>query len=342
MKGGELSPVVGTCPVCQGTQVARLYTVTSEAAARHFIPKSGEQYEQLRCCIEHLWGGTRCEVVRCLGCRFGFAIPFVAGDAEFYQLAYPAQTYPAHKWEYERTYGVLTADGGSPPRLLEIGAGDGAFIRRITPALTPPHQVVCTEYSEFGRARIEKAGVRCLAADVRELGGEDLGGCFDVICLFQVLEHMDRLDQLFEALGRVGCPSAQCFIAVPNAQAIEFNEGHGALLDMPPNHIGRWQEACFEVMASRHRWTVQAVAIEPEPFFPKAARFLYYQHLRRAQHPGFARRAQGVRRRGGRLLAAAMETIVHVPAALPALIALRSRALGGSMWVHLRRGRQQA
>ena len=39
--------------------------------------------------------------------------------------------------------------------------------------------------------------------------------------------------------------NGEILIAVPNEEIIKFNELNGALLDMPPNHIGRWSKKTF-------------------------------------------------------------------------------------------------
>jgi SAM-dependent methyltransferase len=122
--------------------------------------------------------------------------------------------------------------------------------------------IFCTEFSEYGRHQIENWGIKCVPKDIRELSGQEYEKCADVICLFQVLEHMDGLDVLFEKLNWLLKPGGSIFIAVPNQNMIEFNELNGALLDMPPNHIGRWNRICFEIIGSRHNLTLEDYQVE--------------------------------------------------------------------------------
>ena len=43
------------------------------------------------------------------------------------------------------------------PKILEIGSGDGAFIRKlIKKRLTLKNNITSIEYSEYGKSRIEK------------------------------------------------------------------------------------------------------------------------------------------------------------------------------------------
>lgn len=345
----ELLPLQTTCPLCHEARGNLLYTVNSTQAAEHFLSRG--QHEQrlreLRSSIEALWGGTQCHVVRCNACSFCHAQPYVSGDANFYRLAFevPGRPYPVQRWEYQRTYETLDrmARSGrlSDFRLLEVGAGDGAFVKRVAPALIPTANLLCTEYSAYGRRVIQDYGVRCLSGDVRTIRSPDLVGSFDVICMFHVLEHMDDLDSLFDSLNVLTCDQANIFVSVPNPRRIEFNERHEILIDMPPNHIGRWSLCCLELIYKRHGWQLMAHAIEPTSVFGElrklaASRYSLDQHsagtvpnrVARVRSP-FLRRALQVG-----------TVILSPPGASRTLSTIRllaSTDLGGSLWVHLKK-----
>jgi SAM-dependent methyltransferase len=258
----KLTPRRVSCPICFSNRSNLLYSVESGQAAQHFVLKevNEKRFSDLKSYIEMLWQGGACDVVRCSNCGFCFAVPYIAGDARFYSLAYDRADYPSWKWEYQLTYETLQAMAQRREQksimLLEIGAGNGAFIKRVAPALTPKECVLCTEYSDYGKAEISRYGITCLSEDIRSMRTEELESQFDAICMFQVLEHMDGLDDLFGQLTMLARANGSLFVAVPNGRRIEFNELNGALLDMPPNHIGRWNKKCFEVMARRHGWAV--------------------------------------------------------------------------------------
>src|SRR5262245_35977708 len=277
------------CPVCSFHEGLILYSVDSEQAAQHFVLKEvqPDRHQMLRSHIESLWGQPSCDVVRCVDCDFCFADPFVAGDGEFYDLAYQRSGYPKWKWEYQRTLEALVDLNQrgrlEQVRLLEIGAGNGAFIRGVTPKLISKKNVLCTEYSEFGRNAIVEYGVQCVDRDVRELAADESGGAFDIICMFQVLEHFDRIDELFAQLSSLASESAHLFIAVPNSRWIEFNELHGSLLDMPPNHVGSWNRKSFEKIAHRHEWNVADYDVQHEGRKNKSRLYAFHRYGRKSQ-----------------------------------------------------------
>jgi SAM-dependent methyltransferase len=253
-------------------------------------------------------------------------------------LAYGGKGYRSWEWEHQLTYEALQAIAPGF-RLLEIGAGEGAFVRRITPALTPKERVLCTEYSTLGLERIQAYGVQCLAKDVRdsEFGGYE--GAFDVICMFQVLEHMDRLDELFARLALLAKPNASCFIAVPNPKRIEFSELHEGLLDMPPNHVGRWNRNCFELMGRRFGWKVERHEIETsEGFLSKVKNYSIYRYLLSRQRPqSLANRIERIRSRSFRRLIQVLGVCISVVSGIPSWPGLWPNSLGSSQWIHLRR-----
>ena len=108
--------------------------------------------------------------------------------------------------------------------------------------------------------------IECVfAADIHELDLNRLGEPFDVICLFQVLEHLDRLPELFGALHRLAAPGALLMVSVPNAARTAFFELNGALLDMPPNHIGRWSKKAFESL--EFGWELVDLQVSTESWF---------------------------------------------------------------------------
>ncbi|NJN32882.1 MAG: hypothetical protein HC817_00090, partial [Saprospiraceae bacterium] len=67
-------------------------------------------------------------------------------------------------------------------KLLEIGAGDGAFVKGIVPNLTSAENVVCVEFSNYGREQIQNYGIKCLSEDIREVKTEAFKEYFDVVC----------------------------------------------------------------------------------------------------------------------------------------------------------------
>jgi len=345
MEKYSLIPKASRCPTCLGECGHVLYTVDSEQAAQHYVLREldPERNLALKAHIEHLWGQRSCDIVRCANCGFCFADPYVGGDAPFYDLAHDPSSYPGWKWEFGRTLNALVelrAEGKLRDfLLLEIGAGDGAFIKRIAPALTPKQNVLCTEYSAYGIDAVQEYGVDCRSQDVRVFPPEEYAGRFGVICMFQVLEHLDRLDELFNRLNFLSTNGAHLFIAVPNERRVEFNELHGSLLDMPPNHIGRWNRESFKFIAQRHGWGVVKHEVEVESPKRRLAKHVIYRYVRKRQdRHTLANRVERVRWPLARRILKASAVGLYASGSLPEIYTLlKAPMLGDSQWVHLQK-----
>ena len=330
------------CPACGGVEADLLHEVDSREAAQHFVLAEAEpeRHRALERHIRALWGGRRCRVLACRACGFGHAAPFVAGDARFYDLAYRRTHYPTDKWEYRETRRALAALPRPPRTLLEVGAGDGAFLRSVVPSRFAPGAALATEFSDYGRRAIAALGVRCEPVDVRALPAA-LDGTFDLLCLFQVLEHLYRLDQVFDRLAALASDRATLVVAVPNQAELAFRERHGALLDMPPNHLSRWNREALRRVGARHGWRLVEHHVEEAPLLARARRLLEYRYLRAAQRRGSV--PNRIRRLTASPLRKALDAAwlaVTLPGALPALWALAAapRELGGdSQWARFER-----
>ena len=177
----------------------------------------------------------------------------------------------------------------------------------------------------------------CYRQDIREIAETNIRDPFHVICMFQTLEHQDQLEQLFSAITRLSAKNAHLYISVPNQHFIEFIETNDALLDMPPNHIGRWNRNCFHLIGKRHGWNCISHRQEiEEPFFSRAKKYAIYRYMRKSQS-AMTLAAWALRLRNRRLkrLAQGMLSVWYSVGKLPALYRLRSGIYGSSQWVCL-------
>lgn len=278
------------CPFCNSKKGELLYTVTSSEAATHFVLpwKDKERYEKLQYHIETLWSQDTCDIVRCQSCAGIFSFPFVAGDKTFYNLAFDREKYPQEKWEYDRALNLLIESYGSKISdisILEIGAGDGAFLKKLIANGAKPDNVSVIEYSDVARDRLNKLNLSSISND--HIPSQQLQknweNKFDCILMFQVLEHLDNLDDKLGFLHNCLKDGGQLIFTVPNPDLTEFNEINGALLDMPPNHLSRLSKTSTEKIGHKNLFKFKFFEKEPSDKINQFKYFCIYKYWRRSQ-----------------------------------------------------------
>lgn len=227
------------CPVCSAAVPdAPLASYTAAQVARHFCSETrdADRNSRLRAVIEQLWNGQSCKVVHCTGCDFMFGVPYVAGDERFYAILHEQQGYPAWRYEYDiaRQAAAATVSGIPAPVALDIGAGQGAFLK----ALGPQWSRWAIEGSPATRQALADAGIT-VHADLDAVPAS-ANGSFHLVTLFQVLEHLAPFAGCLAACRRLIHPQGALVISVPDAYAMLAQEKATGSPDCPPNHINKW------------------------------------------------------------------------------------------------------
>lgn len=267
------------CPACKSVEYTTLHTVNSEESVKHILKKTDERFITLQNHVKSLWHGDECKIIECKRCGLVYASPFIAGDSKYYNLIYQDNSaYEEWKFEYEETYNELLKITNKNLKLLEIGAGTGEFVKKVSENLVPKDNIHCTEYSEFGKHEIEKIGITCYTLDIRDPEFINMNNKYDIICMFQVLEHLDNLDDFFTKLNMISNNSAHLFIGVPNNVQRKIYDDGGMILDMPPVHLTRWNINSMNSIANRYNWSVYQHKAQPQSFLTNIKNFtrIYY------------------------------------------------------------------
>jgi hypothetical protein len=278
------------CPVCGSGNSSLLYKVNSSAATKHFVSENDtNRILELTGEIEKIWEEKTAEFRLCNSCTFKYAVPFKAGSHQFYSIAYSGSVYyPTWKWDYEITLqSILNTHkkhDNTNTHVLEVGAGNGVFVKRISKELIPAKNILCTEYSEYGRNEINKEGISCMGCDVTEIPTNENKNHYNIICMFQVLEHMEHIDDAFQSLNQLSAPNAELFITVPNDNHRNFYDNIGEHLDLPPTHISRWNKKSMTYMANKYGWELISHKYEKQSFIFKLRHLLVNRYHNSSSH----------------------------------------------------------
>jgi 2-polyprenyl-3-methyl-5-hydroxy-6-metoxy-1,4-benzoquinol methylase len=248
-----------SCPVC-GTSCTDppLYTYSVFEAAACFCPESRnpERYQRLVSCINKLWQNQNCIILQCSNCGFGFGHPFVAGDEEFYSILHEQKGYPAWRWDYDIAIQEALSHfkGG---KVLDIGAGEGMFLR----GLDSEWGKYAVEGSETTRMELEKAGINVFR-DLPNIANTQTG-TFDVVTIFQVLEHIGEFQSLLRQCHKLLKTGGMLVVTVPDGEAMIRQEQITGCPDMPPNHLGKWTPTSLRLALTDADFNTGSAIYEP-------------------------------------------------------------------------------
>jgi hypothetical protein len=253
------------CPCCKSEKTIVKYEVDVTQAAYELASTDDEIIiGRLKEIIHDIWRNNTATWHICQDCGFGFANPFIACNAEYYKITYTDQRfYTSWKWEYEVALKLIKQLVGKESQLLEIGAGQGAFLSRISEKLIPRENILCTEYAEYGSNFIKSLGIECKSEDIFDLVTEKNIKRFGFICMFQVFEHLDKLDDTFEVFNKLASRDCNLFIAVPSDRHRRFYYSIGEFLDYPPGHLGCYTPQGIGILAQRHGWELHRNFYQP-------------------------------------------------------------------------------
>lgn len=164
-----------------------------------------------------------------------FFSPVVSGSESYYdELSNYDWYYQIEKDEYDFTSRFVNIDD----KILEVGCGEGVFSRKI----------ISKSYTglEFSRNAIKKASgqnIKVLNESI-EYHSRNNSGIYDVVCTFQVLEHIPNVKQFLKACIKCLREKGLLIISVPNDDSY-IGKIKNDILNLPPHHVSRWNEKVF-------------------------------------------------------------------------------------------------
>jgi SAM-dependent methyltransferase len=334
-------PEQAECPFCGQTKHRLLRVVEAEESATHFIRRehNAELHRELAAIISGLWNAESCRWLRCEGCEGEFCWPHVGGDAQFYNVAYRLHFgYPESRWEFGAALPWAPTQADPHGRVLELGAGKGAFVRLLLAKGCPANQIFAIEYSDRARAMISEIdpALTVLAAlEDAKSHCDRTGVAFTHICGFQVLEHIGRPLSMLNALHDLLAPSGVICLSVPNPPRVAFNEEHGLLIDMPPNHVSLFCVKAMAALARRAGLELEHAEAAPYAAGESFREFLAFHYKRRTHTPGSIQ--NWVEANAPLMLARATGGVLALPSAIRSM---PGRTDGPSLFFVLRKPQQ--
>lgn len=196
------------------------------------------------------------DIYKCIDTGFRFYYPFdLAGDGKFYEdLQHIPWYYMDWKWEHEAARKIIEKG----QKVLEVGCGNGGFLKQLG---EEGIEAVGLELNEDAVEKGKKKGLSILPDDIESyaLAHEKF---YDVVCSFQVVEHIPLIRGFLNASIKALKPGGTLLVSVPNHDSV-FGLGDFNLMDVPPHHMGLWDEHSLIQLGSVLGLKLNALHIEP-------------------------------------------------------------------------------
>ncbi|MCS4086126.1 2-polyprenyl-3-methyl-5-hydroxy-6-metoxy-1,4-benzoquinol methylase [Salinibacter ruber] len=182
--------------------------------------------------------------------------PSVAGSADLYRdLQKFDWYYMPHKWEHD----AAAQDIKAGDKVLEVGCGKGDFVEWIS--RNKNADAIGIELNKEAVESAQEAGRPVTNQDLYELSGQE-NGRYDVVCSFQVLEHIYEVKSFIEASLKLLRPGGRFIFGVPNCAGFQ-KYAESDLLNQPPHHMTRWSSTTCKFLPEVLPLELEKVKYEP-------------------------------------------------------------------------------
>ena len=206
------------------------------------------------------------QVCECNETGYLFYYPLsISGDESFYDELkkklpekYNTPYYSAWKWEYDICIKYINKSD----KVYEIGCGEGNFLLKLKESGV--EEVYGTELNQDSvKAAVSKGlGVEYITIQEKSKSSKEV---FDVVCSFQVLEHIADVKSFLDASIKILKKGGRLMIAVPFNDPYIFKNDKFNTLNMPPHHMGLWNRKAFENLCKFFPLRLEEIIVERLP-----------------------------------------------------------------------------
>ena len=197
-------------------------------------------------------------IYKCIDTGYRFYYPFnIIGDSHFYeQLQQYDWYYMPWKWEHQKASEYINKN----MQVLEIGCAKGDFIARIQKNIGC--NCIGLEYNESTKEFVEQLEVLIINESIQDFSKKHKEE-FDVVCSFQVLEHVPEVKDFIEAQLLSLKIGGKLIISVTNNNSFTKQDKENDILNMPPHHMGLWNKNSLKNICNPFNLKLYEIKYEP-------------------------------------------------------------------------------
>lgn len=196
------------------------------------------------------------KIYRCLDTGYRFFYPLtLTGESELYE------ELQKHPWYYSIRPEHRAAKAFFAPhdRVLEIGCGKALFLEEL--------KEIGVEYTglEFNDSAVrscQERGINVLKQDIQNHANQ-FPAYYDVVCSFQVLEHIEKVHDFIHHSINALKHGGRMIVGVPNNNPFLFKYDKFHTLNLPPHHMGLWDESSLVNLRKFFSIRLDYILVEP-------------------------------------------------------------------------------
>ncbi len=236
-----------TCPLTGSTHTTLLETLPTSLLIDCYQRDLGVDVTSEFADVENL------QLWQCLDSDLVFFHPAITGSAEFYrQLHHFDWYFPEDKFEYDHAAAWMTPK----QQILDIGCGAAKFVQKFPQSY----------YTGLDPNYLQDAGVACtnthIVTETIEEHAMTHGHGYDVVCAFQVLEHVSNPREFLTAALACLKPEGLLILGVPSAESY-VTQITNFVLNAPPHHVTWWTDQSLHALAQHFQLSVLDVTHAP-------------------------------------------------------------------------------
>ena len=219
------------CPLCGSKKIIKTTEINKNSLIKLYEKRFEYNIGYLFENVNHI------SFLKCESCNLKYFYPDISGDNNFYKMLQKNHFYYYDdKWEYR----IINNYFKKSLSILEIGAGKGALSK-----IMDYKTYTGLELNESAIKTAKNNNVNLSHTSIQDYA-EKNEGAFDIVCSFQVLEHviLEDLYSFIKASIKALKKRGKMIIAIPSDKSY-LNTRPNVTLNFPPHHITRWPTEVF-------------------------------------------------------------------------------------------------